>query len=412
MITRRSFLRGTIAATLAACGNEITDRLDGGVKTDPIVPDTDAGMAPPEMPDAAAAPATCAPDPFEGGMRLGTIDILDSGSPDYGRLYDQGLDARLYTDTRAIPDDRITPAGMYYVRTAQPDALPAADGWKLKLGGMVEAGLEIDAAELIAAASDRGTYVMECSGNSTHVAMALISAGSWRGVKVGQVLDRVKPAAGAARILFSGYDRHDGPSETSQAGASWVFSREQLERAGAFIATHLDGEPLSVDHGAPLRLYVPGWYGCCCIKWLNQIDFVADDIASTPQMIEFAHRTGQNGEPELARDYAPVVIEAAAMGVRAERWKVGDQTRIKVWGITWGGDRFVNNLQVRFLPDDTAHDVRVCPAPGNNRSWAVWSLAWDPPGPGTYTISCHFDDASVKQTRLDEGHYNRTLKIS
>jgi DMSO/TMAO reductase YedYZ molybdopterin-dependent catalytic subunit len=414
LLTRRSFLRGTLAATLAAaCGSDRTDRVDGG-NVDPVVPgpgDPDGGV-PGGDPDAMPVSETCPDDPLAGGTLLGTVAILDSGSPSYGRLYDQGLDARLYTDLATIPDEPVTPPDMYYVRTATPDGLPGAGGWTVKVGGMVETAIEIPAGDLIGAAGPRGTYVMECSGNTTNVGLALISAGTWRGVKLAAVLDRVKPLPGATRILFSGYDRHDGPTETSLPGASWIFTRDELDRAGAFIATHLDGEPLSLEHGAPLRLYVPGWYGCVCIKWLNEIQLVADDAPATLQMREFAHRTMQDGEPDLARDYAPAKIEHSAMGVRVEKWQVGDRVRYRVWGILWGGVRPVSKLQVRFLPDETVHPVRICPQPRDNDTWALWSMVWDPPGAGTYTISCHIDDPDVSQRRLDVGHYNRTVKIS
>src|SRR5262245_53349042 len=196
MLDRRDFLRGTLAAgALAACGSSGASS-DGS--TDNIVPGPDAMLAPPD----AAPVETCDPDPLAGGTLVGSVPILDSGSPSYGRLYPAGLDARLYTDLSLLqPDALVTPAGLYFVRTEPPDGpMPA----KLTIDGLVDAPLDIGADELIAAARDQGTYVMECSGNSTHVAFALISAGAWRGVKVGDVLDRVRPLPGAARILFSG----------------------------------------------------------------------------------------------------------------------------------------------------------------------------------------------------------------
>jgi DMSO/TMAO reductase YedYZ molybdopterin-dependent catalytic subunit len=410
-LTRRTFIRGALAAgTLAACGEDLTDRLDAGL-VEPITPAPDAAPPPPPGPDAAAVGEVCPDDPLAGGALLGVVALRDSGSPSYGRLVGQGLDARLYTDLRDAPEAPVTTPDMYYVRTATPDALPAAERWTLRVGGMVEAAVEIPAAELVAAAGPRGTYVMECSGNTTNVGLALVSAGTWHGVEVRAILDRVRPLPGATRVLFSGYDRHDGPSETSLAGASWIFTREELERAGAFIATHLDGAPLAPDHGAPLRLYVPGWYGCVCVKWLDEIQLVPDDARSTSQMIEFAGRTMQDGEPALARDYAPAIIEHAAMAVRVERWQVADRVRYRVLGIQWGGDRPVSRLGVRFKPDETVHAVRLCPRPTDTRTWRAWSLVWDPPGPGRYAVSCRIDE-EVRQRRLDAGHYDRIVEIA
>src|SRR5438034_9585635 len=82
-------------------------------------------------------------------------------------------------------------------------------------------------------------------------------------------------------------------------GASWAFSPEQLEKAGAFLATELNGQPLPKDHGAPVRLVVPGWYGCTSIKWVNEITLVREEVEATSQMLEYAARTLQKVDQRL-----------------------------------------------------------------------------------------------------------------
>ena len=97
-----------------------------------------------------------------------------------------------------------------------------------------------------------------------------------------------------------------------------------------------DGD-LPPEHGAPVRLIVPNWYGCSCIKWVSRIDLVGDEEPATSQMREFAARTHQRGMPALARDYEPAVIDLAALPVRVERWRVDDRLVYRVVGIRWGG---------------------------------------------------------------------------
>ncbi len=98
------------------------------------------------------------------------------------------------------------------------------------------------------------------------------------------------PLRKATRVLVSGFDDHSQPSRSSVAGASWIFTFEQLEAAGAFLATEMNGKPLSPDHGFPVRLVVPRWYGCACIKWVNEILLVDEEAPVTSQMREFAGR--------------------------------------------------------------------------------------------------------------------------
>src|SRR5207244_10106429 len=98
------------------------------------------------------------------------------------------------------------------------------------------------------------------------------------------------------------------------------FTVEHINSSNAFLATDMNGQPLTKYHGAPIRLLVPGWYGCTCIKWVNAITFVDDDAEPTSHMQEFAARTHQQGTPKLARRYRPAIIEQAAMPIRVEKW--------------------------------------------------------------------------------------------
>jgi DMSO/TMAO reductase YedYZ molybdopterin-dependent catalytic subunit len=146
-----------------------------------------------------------------------------------------------------------------------------------------------------------------------------MSAADWCGVPIARVLERAQPIAAHALVLISGFDGHSRPSRTSTPGASWICHEDDLERYGAFLATEMNGVALPKDHGFPLRLMVPRWYGCASIKWVNAIELVPDDVAATSQMQEFASRTFQDGRPERARDYTPAVLDHAAMPIRIEK---------------------------------------------------------------------------------------------
>ena len=180
-----------------------------------------------------------------------------------------------------------------------------------------------------------GRVLMECAGNSDPANYGLMSVADWDGVALTALLDRIRPSGARHRVLVSGFDDERTQTRTSVPGASWIFTREQLDQA--FLATSMNGAPLTRDHGAPVRLVVPGWYGCACIKWVNRIDLVADAAPRTSQMAEYAGRTHQGGLPELARDYTPAVIDTAALPVRIERWMRDDKTFYRVIGIIWGG---------------------------------------------------------------------------
>lgn len=351
-------------------------------------------------------------DPFSGGKQLGTVDFVNEPPLPLEAPQGSELDGRLYTDLSALEGpDAVTPAEKFYIRTRASELLPDSTSWQVKLGGLVERPESLAIENLKKTAKPIGTHLMECAGNLRLARFGLLSVGNWTGIPISEILERVKAKSTATRVLVSGFDRYARESRTSVPGASWIFSREQLEKAGAFLATEMNGQPLTKDHGAPVRLVVPGWYGCTCIKWLNEITFVREGAESTSQMREYAARTMQKGVPELAKDFQPPVIEQAAMAIRIEKWSITGKIHYRVVGIAWGGTQPVKVLQIRFNPEedyvpvDNFHQVK-------NDPWTLWNHDWSPKAPGTYAIRLSVREPAVQARRLDSGYYVRSVEIT
>jgi DMSO/TMAO reductase YedYZ molybdopterin-dependent catalytic subunit len=257
----------------------------------------------------------------------------------------------------------------------------------------------------------QGVHLMECAGNPRGLHFGLISAATWAGIPLAKVLERVEPRSGATAVLISGFDRHSQPSERSIAGASWIFTRDQLESSGAFLAMEMNGQPLPLDHGSPIRLVMPGWYGCTCIKWVDEIVLVDAAEPATSQMREFAERTHQTGIPALARDFQPATIDLAAMPVRVEKWWIKEQIEYRVVGILWGGTRRTNALAIRFNRDMDYVPVEHFDHQ-TNATWTLWTHSWRPKVPGQYWIQLRVTDSSLRARRLDKGYYARKVILS
>lgn len=329
-------------------------------------------------------------------------------------LTGDGLDGRLYTDLAKLqPDALVTPNETFYIRTRHPDLLDRNTAWKIAASGLVEAPLDLTLDTFSPKVKrDLGPFVMECSGNASSAGFGMLSAARWSGVPIEDVLAMVRPHPSARRVLVSGFDGHSAPSRRSTPGASWIFSFDQLTKAGAFLATEMNGERLPRDHGFPVRLVVPNWYGCTCIKWVDAITLVDDEAPATPHMREFASRTHQNGMSALARDFVAATIDQAAMPVRIEKWRVGGALEYRVVGIMWGGHRPTDRLAIRFRDDDAWTRVAPPPAPATNATWTLWSHVWRPHAAGTYAITLRVDDVAIPQKRLDAGFYRRRTTIA
>ena len=323
-----------------------------------------------------------------------------------------GPTARLLTDLSTL-DERslITPNERFFIRTGCARPIPTSPPVRLRVGGLVERQQTFDWSDLADLNRPTGTHLMECSGNADAANFGLMSAAEWSGIPMSLLLDMVRPRRGGTRVLVVGHDGPGEPSDRPQDGVSWIFSREELERANAFLALRMNGVPLSCDHGAPLRLVVPGWYGCTCVKWVSRIDVIDDGAEATPHMRAFAGRTHQQGTPRLARDYVPALIDHAATPVRVERWFVDGRLVCRVAGVMWGGTRPTNALWIQFGSQAPFTPVDECPLPATTATWTLWSHVWHPTGPGRYPIALEINDRSLRTRRLDRRFYVREVQL-
>src|SRR6267143_2676196 len=260
-------------------------------------------------------------DPFAKGKPLGTIAFTGEAKVPMETALGVELDGRMYTDLSTLsPENRVTPAEKFYIRTRASELLDTQKAWRVSLGGPAARPFELGIAGLRKMAKPTGMYLMECAGNTRSVHFVMMSVAEWGGAPVAELVESAKPKAEATRVLISGFDTYATKSVSSVPGASWIFTREELRMSRAFLATEMNGTALTKDHGAPVRLVVPGWYGCACIKWVNEITLTDEAAAATSQMQEYAARTMQTGVPRFAREYKPATVDPAAMPIRVEKW--------------------------------------------------------------------------------------------
>lgn len=359
---------------------------------------------------AAQTLAPPAAGQFVRKMPLGRFDGRPT-SP-LGQMLGAGLDARQFTDlTDLSGDSPITPVDQFFVRTRASDGQKFPDPWTVSLASRAHQPQQLTVDSIAQLSRSMGTHLLECSGNSDPANFGLISAATWTGAPIGAVLDRAGLDKGELLVRISGVDDESRAWQTSVAGASWIFTRDALEQAGAFLATGMNGAPLTRDHGFPVRLVVPNWYGAVAIKWVASIEEVGNDEPATTQMREYAARTHQDGIPAIAREYQAATVDLAAMPVRVEQWIDGERVFYRVIGIRWGGSTPTRDLAIRFRSTGPWIPVENSPAPAPTTTWTLWSHTWRPEFPGRYQIVLSTRDRNVRTRRLDYFYYTREVEI-
>jgi len=410
-LSRRRLLHRSWHATLAVAATACTG--SGTLPTDPD--DTGSSSGPgggsgtDSGPDDDTGGSDNCPDPLADAEFIEVLGFEDEPERDLEELSGTGLDARYVHDLSTVETATlITPTERFFIRTAAPEGLDSSGDWSVTIHGKVGSELTLDISEIRDRVSDQGVVLMECSGNTSYGGYGLLSAASWTGVRLADLLDGVDVQGEYLRV--EGLDEHPPPTGTSEEGADWIFRLDDLLDAGAFLATEMNGEPLTDDHGAPVRLVVPGWYGCCATKWVQGLKIVGADEDATSQMKEFASRTHQSGTPSKASDYKPAIVDPTAVPVRVEHWQLDGEDVYRIVGLTWGGPAIPDTLLL-LIGDEEGAPVEICPSRTSSLTWALWTYIWRPTSTGDHVLSLEVDDSSIETRRLDSGWYTRTVRI-
>jgi len=239
----------------------------------------------------------------------------------------------------ALVENWITPTELFYVRSHAANPVVDSKAFRLSIEGMVETPLSLSLQEL--SETNQGldvTATMCCAGNrrSELIAMknidgvpwgpAALGNGIWSGVRLAEVLKKAGIKEGAKHVCFEGLDTHEKKGKPIVFGGSIPLDRvfSDAEGADVLLATGMNGEPLTPDHGAPLRTVVPGYIGARSVKWLSKI--IVSDRPSDNYYVKDAYRLITENTPEQWEE-ADILYELPLQSVIAS---VGDPKEIRV----------------------------------------------------------------------------------
>jgi len=299
----------------------------------------------------------------------------------------------------------LTPNERLFVRShfgpPNPEAVDPAT-WRLTVGGRVEKPLTLTLDEIkrdFEAVSI--TAVLQCSGNGrafhrpkvpgVQWERGAVGNVQWTGVRMKDVLQRAGLKSRALHVQFQGADRPALPSVP-------LFVRSiPLDKAmhpDTLLAYEMNGRPVPLLHGAPLRVITPGWMAESCIKWLT--DMTVQSAEAVGYYMQTAYRipvtavqpnSGLPGTTMMPVEVMPVksLIAAPAEGATVGRGPVTIQ------GVAWAGDAAVEKVEVS-VDDGKTWDVARLVGEEQRYAWRQWQYLWTPKAPGATAILCRATD--------------------
>lgn len=285
--------------------------------------------------------------------------------------------------------DDLTPARDCFTLAHHGVAHVDAAEWRLVVDGLAARPCTLSLADLRRFARVELGCFHECAGNPLEptIAQRRIVNVRWGGVRLADLLASVG-VADEARYVWS-YGADVGSFADSPVGA---YAKDlPLERAMAsdvLLADQLNGAPLGPQHGFPVRLLVPGWYGTNSVKWLTRLHLSDRRLDAT-----FTTRFYADPVPGRPGATAPVwavapesVIVAPAPGQRLAR-----DVPTQVWGRAWGAREIV---AVEVSTDGGGCWQQAELAPRVEYRWQRFALPWRPDRPGPATLLARATDAA------------------
>jgi DMSO/TMAO reductase YedYZ molybdopterin-dependent catalytic subunit len=289
----------------------------------------------------------------------------------------------------------ITPLGLHYLLTHYD--IPAVDAaaWRLTVDGLVERPLELTLDDLRAREAVTMPVTMECAGNGRaqvepHVVSQpwlaeAVGTMEWTGVPVNALL--AEAGVRGDEVVFTGLDRGvEGGVEQDYARSLSVADCE-----GALLAYACNGEPLPAQHGFPLRLVVPGWYGMTCVKWLARITVVDEPFEGYQMVTGYRIKRTENdpGTP-VTRIEPRSLITPPGIPDFMTRRRFLPPGPVRLEGRAWSGWGPIERVEIRV--DGAWRDAELGEPPGP-AAWTPWWADWDATQ-GEHVLSARATDAT------------------
>ncbi|HUP73297.1 MAG TPA: sulfite oxidase [Acidimicrobiales bacterium] len=322
-----------------------------------------------------------------------------------GRLTAEEL--QLATRNHGLPLEALryplTPAGLHYLLIHYD--IPAIDtaSFVVDIGGRVSRPCRLTLDELRARPKTTVAVTMECAGNGRALLEPrplsqpwlheAVGTAQWSGVSLAVLLDEVGVNADAVEVVFTGADRG------LEGGVEQAYERAlplgEARRPEVIVAFEMNGEPLLPQHGAPLRLITPGWYGMTNVKWLSRMTLVSEPFAGYQQDRSYRLRRDPSdaGTP-LSRIEPRALMIPPGVPDFFTRRRVITMAPCALTGRAWSGWGPMNIVEVSVDGGATWSAAELLPSELGPWAWQSWTFEWTPTSPGEYVLCCRARDAA------------------
>jgi DMSO/TMAO reductase YedYZ molybdopterin-dependent catalytic subunit len=291
----------------------------------------------------------------------------------------------------------VTPTGMHYLLVHFDIPFLDAATWRLRIGGRVARPLELDLDDLRARPRVTQPVTLECAGNgrarltprpiSQPWLEGAIGTAIWTGTPLAGVLADAGLADDAVELVFTGADH--GVEKGYEHDYARSLTITDATRPEVLLAYEMNGRPLEPQHGFPVRLLVPGWYGMTHVKWLARIDALDRPFDGYQQTIAywFRERPDDPGVPVTRIRPRALMIPPGFPDFLTRR-RIVERGLVTLAGRAWSGTGAIVRVEVEL--DGAWRDAELGASLGPY-AWRGWTATWEAT-PGEHVLRCRATD--------------------
>ncbi len=287
--------------------------------------------------------------------------------------------------------DEITPVEHFFVRCHTTIPKIELPGWKLEIAGLVDRPLTLTLADLRKLPRAELVSVLECAGNGRSFFQPPVAGAQWRfgsvgnarwtGVRLKDVLEKAGARPAATQLLLNGADVPLGKMPKFQR----TLEVGKAMHPDTLLAWEMNGQPLTADHGFPLRVIAPGWASDSWVKWLTRIELLDRDFDGFWMKTAYRHPAGHvaPGTAVDPKDMVPVT-DLSVKSVIAHPGEWAAPGLVTVQGVAWSNASPVTKLEVSADGGKTWSPAKFTGKP-TRYGFRKWSFAWKAAA-GDYTL--------------------------
>jgi DMSO/TMAO reductase YedYZ molybdopterin-dependent catalytic subunit/rhodanese-related sulfurtransferase len=315
------------------------------------------------------------------------------------------------TSIPALIGGVVMPNARFYVRNhfETPRLDPAS--WQLEVKGLVDRPLRLGPRDLHNMRSETLVATLECAGNGRSAfdpaadgeqwQLGAVSTAEWTGVPLAEILDRAGLMPEALEIVFRGADQGNVGETADPIRFERSLPVTDAGHSGSLLAYAMNGEPLPLEHGYPLRLIVPGWYAVASVKWLTEIEVIGSPFTGFFQTKRYIYETQRDGtverEPVRLQQVRSVITQPSA----GQEVIVGD---LVVRGVAWSGAAPIDKVEVS-IGRGPWQNARMI-GQRHRHSWQWWELLTRIDSPGETMLRARATDLAGR-TQPERPRWNR-----